>query len=85
MNCILDLSGHRIWKDKHINPEGKEIYAYLYTNGFGKTISHMNIGDIQHVLRIRNKGLKNNLEKLQDNNYIKFNEYDTGMYEYYIC
>ena len=30
MKSKLDLAKHKIWKDKSIKPETKEIYAYLY-------------------------------------------------------
>ena len=32
----LDISNHKIWKDKNIKPEAKEIYAYLFAEGFEK-------------------------------------------------
>lgn len=38
----LDLSNHKIWKDKNIMPEGKEIYAYLYSEAFDKLVAHIN-------------------------------------------
>ena len=40
MKRNLDLTKHKIWKDKSIKPEAKEIYAYLYSQGFNKTITH---------------------------------------------
>ena len=46
----LDLSNHKIWKDKNIKPEGKEIYAYLYSEAFDKLVAHINIGDIQNKI-----------------------------------
>ena len=46
MKRKLDLTKHKIWKDKSIKPETKEIYAYLYSQGFNKTTTHVNIGDI---------------------------------------
>lgn len=81
----LDISNHRIWEDKRIKPDAKEIFAYLYVEGFQKTISHLNVGEIQQTLRIKNKGLRKILEQLQRYNYLWFKEYHTGMYEYYIC
>ena len=39
----LDLTKHMIWKDKNIKPEAKEIYAYLYSEGFDKTINNISI------------------------------------------
>ena len=81
----LDILNHKIWEDKNIKPEGKEIFAYLYVEGFEKPISNLNIGDIQQTVRIKNKGLRRILEQLQKYNYLRFREYHTGMYEYYIC
>ena len=81
----LDLSKHRVWCDKNIKPESKEIFAYLYVNGFNRIISHFNIGDIQQTIRIKNKGLRKNLEVLKKYNYIDYIEYFNGMYEYHIC
>ena len=81
----LDLSNHKIWKDRNIKPEAKEIYAYLYTKGFNKTISHISIGRIQHELKsITNVGFRNNLKILEKFKYLLFNEYDNGLYEYHI-
>ena len=61
----LDLSNHKIWKDKNIKPEGKEIYAYLYSEAFDKLVAHINIGDIQNKIHITNVGFKNNLKILE--------------------
>lgn len=73
----LDLSNHKIWKDKNIKPEGKEIYAYLYSEAFDKLVAHINIGDIQNKIHITNVIL----EKFK---YLVFKEYDNGLYEYHI-
>lgn len=81
----LDISNQKIWEDKNINSKAKEIFAYLYVEGFEKNISHLNVGDIQQTVRIKNKGLRKILEQLQNNNYLRFKEYHTGMYEYHIC
>lgn len=81
----LDLSNHKIWKDRNIKPETKEIYAYLYIEGFNKTISYISIGRIQHELKsITNAGFRNNLKILEKFKYLVFNEYDNGLYEYHI-
>ena len=80
----LDITNHKIWKDKNINLEAKEIYAYLYWQGFDKIISHINIGDIQQVISISNVGLRNNMKLLEKFNYIVYREYDKGLYEYHI-
>ena len=80
----LDLSESRIWKDKEIKPETKEIYALLYSMGFDKLILNINIGDIQKLKPIKNVGFRNNLKVLEGNKYLIFKEYDKGMYEIHI-
>lgn len=82
----LDLTNHKIWKDRNIKPEAKEIYAYLYSEGFDKTISNINIGRVQkEVKSIKNIAFRKNMKLLEKYNYIKFREYDIGLYEYTIC
>ena len=80
----LDLSNHKIWKDKNIKTEGKEIYAYLYSEAFDKLVAHINIGDIQNKIHITNVGFKNNLKILEKFKYLIYKEYDKGLYEYHI-
>lgn len=80
----LDITNHKIWKDKNINLEAKEIYAYLYSQGFDKIVSHIIIGDIQQIISISNVGLRNNMKLLEKFNYIVYREYDKGLYEYHI-
>ena len=82
----LDLTNHKIWKDRNIKPEAKEIYAYLYSEGFDRTISNINIGRVQkEVKSIKNIAFRKNMQLLEKYNYIKFREYDIGLYEYTIC
>lgn len=81
----LDLTDHRIWKDKNIKPECKRIYSYLYSQGYDKVEFQMNIGDIQPIVRIKNTGFRNNLKTLEKNKYLMFREYDKGMYAVTIC
>ena len=80
----LDLSNHKIWKDKNIKPEGKEIYAYLYSEAFDKLVAHINIVDIKNKIHITNVGFKNNLKILEKFKYLIYKEYDKGLYEYHI-
>lgn len=80
----LNLSNHKIWKGKNIKPEGKKIYAYLYSEAFDKLVAHINIGDIQNKIHITNVGFKNNLKILEKFKYLVFKEYDNGLYEYHI-
>lgn len=82
----LDITNHKIWKDKNIKPEAKEVYAYLYAEGFDRTITYTNIGRVQKQFKsIKNVAFKKNLKILEKYNYIKFIEYDNGLYEYSIC
>ena len=70
----------KIWKDKRIRPEGKLVYAYIYSKGYNRIITDLNIGELQQVVKINNLGLKKNLERLEKLKYLIYNEYDTGMY-----
>ena len=81
----LDLTEHMIWKDKNIKPEAKEIYAYLYSEGFDRTVFHFNIGDIQNYIPITNVGFRNNLKILEKLKLLIYKEYKRGMYEIHIC
>ena len=74
----------RIWKDKNINPEAKEIYAYLYSKGYDKVIIHLNVGELQSILKIKKAPLKKHLELLELHQYLIYKEYDTGMYEIHL-
>ena len=82
----LDLTDHKIWKDRDINPEAKVIYCYLYVEGFDKEIAHISIGKVQTKIKhIRNIAFRKNMKLLEKYNYIKFIEYANGLYEYHIC
>lgn len=82
----LDMTNHKIWKDKNIKPEYKRIYAYLYQKGLDKTISfHINVWEVQKTSQISNVGLRKCMKALQNNNYIKYVEYDRNLYEVAIC
>lgn len=81
----LDLTKHKIWKDKNVKPESKEIFAYIYAKIFGKIITHINVGEIQQVVPITNIGLRNNLKILEKYKYLIFKEYDKGLYEIHVC
>ena len=48
----------RLWEDKNINPDGKKIFAYIYSKGYDRNILHLNVGEIQQELSITNVGLK---------------------------
>lgn len=82
----LDLIDHRIWKDKNITFEAKDIYSYLYIEGFDRTIANVNIGRIQGKIKgLKNVAFRKNLQLLEKHKYITFKEYDRGLYEYTIC
>lgn len=69
-----------IWKDKRIPKETKYIYSYIYSKGFDRIITDINIGEIQQTIKIKNKGLKKSLEILEQLKYLVYQEYGTGMY-----
>ena len=69
-----------IWKDKRIPKETKLIYSYIYTKGFEKIITDINIGEIQRVVNITNIGLRKSLQILEELKYLIYKEYSNGMY-----
>ena len=69
-----------MWKDKRIPKETKLIYTYIYTKGFEKIITDINVGEIQRVVNIKNKGLRKSLDILEKQNYLIYKEYSNGMY-----
>lgn len=70
----------QIWKDKRIPKETKYIYSYIYSKGFDRIITDINIGEIQQTIKIKNKGLKKSLEILEQLKYLVYQEYGAGMY-----
>ena len=75
---------NRIWKDKHINPEGKLIYSAIYSKGFDRTVVDINVGELQSVVKINNIGLRKHLNRLEHSKYLQYREYDTGMYQIHL-
>ena len=69
-----------IWKDKRIPKETKLIYSYIYIKGFERILTDINIGEIQKVVNIKNKGLRKSLELLEQLKYLIYKEYSNGMY-----
>ena len=69
-----------IWKDKTIPKETKLIYSYIYTKGFERIVTDINIGEIQRVVNITNIGLRKSLELLEQLKYLIYKEYSNGMY-----
>ena len=70
----------KIWKDKRIPKETKLIYSYINAKGLDKIIIDINVGEIQKVINIKNKGLRKNLKILEELKYLIYKEYDVGMY-----
>jgi len=71
----------KIWKDKRIKHEGKIIYAYILSKGINNYVTHLSIFELQPVISITIKGLNKNLEKLESCQYLKYKNYDKGLYE----
>ena len=69
-----------IWKDKRIPKETKLIYSYIYSKGFERIITDINVGEIQKVVNIKNKGLRKSLDILEQLKYLIYKEYSNGMY-----
>lgn len=75
----LEIS-QNIWKDKRIPKETKLIYSYIYSKGFDKIITDINVGEIQQVVNIKNIGLRKSLDILEKLKYLIYKEYSNGMY-----
>lgn len=71
---------NKIWKDKRIKKECKIIYSLIYSKSYDKKVIHLNVGDIQQDIKIKNKALRKHLDNLKDLNYINVKEYATGLY-----
>ena len=69
-----------IWEDKKIPKETKYVYAYIYVKGYDKEITDINVGELQRIIKINNKGLRKSLERLERLKYLIYKEYANGMY-----
>ncbi len=69
-----------IWEDKKIPKETKYVYAYIYAKGYDKEITDINVGELQRIIKINNKGLRKSLERLERLKYLIYKEYANGMY-----
>lgn len=76
----LDISKHKVWKDKNVPKEAKYIYSYIYIKGCEQLLINLNIGELQPIIKIKNIGLRKNLEILEKLKYLIYQEYDVGMY-----
>ena len=72
----LEVS-QKIWKDKRIPKETKYIYSYIYSKGFDRIITDINIGEIQQTIKIKNRGFKKSLDILEQLKYLVYQEYAT--------
>ena len=82
---LRQLEKHKkIWKDKNIKPEAKVIYEYLKAKGYDKLLIHLNVGELQNIIHIKNVVLRKHLKLLELHQYLIYNEYDTGMYEIHL-
>ena len=85
-NKQLELIDPRIWKDKNIKFEAKLIYKILCAEQSDRCkFTSISIGKVQKSLSITKVGFRKNLQILEDNKYIKFNEYSDGLYTYEFC
>lgn len=85
-NKQLELTDNRVWQDKNIKFETKLIYKILCAEQSQRSkFTSISIGRVQKSLSISNVGFKKNLQILEDNKYIKFDEYSTGLYTYEFC
>lgn len=75
----LEVS-QEIWDDKRIPYETKYIYAYIYSKGFERYITNINVGELQQTLKIKNKGLKKSLNILANLKYLVYKDHSNGEY-----
>ena len=69
-----------IWEDKKTPKETQYVYAYIYAKGYDKEITDINVGELQRIIKINNKGLRKSLERLEKLKYLIYKEYANGMY-----
>jgi len=74
----------KIWQDKNIKPEAKNVYLIIYAKGKDKPLVHINNGELQEFIKIKNVGLRKNLKLLEKNGYLHYIEYSPGMYDIYL-
>lgn len=69
-----------VWEDKRIPYETKYVYSFILAKGFDRTITHLDIGEMQQDLKIKNKGLKKSLDILENLNYLIYKDHTHGRY-----
>lgn len=69
-----------VWEDKRIPYETKYVYGFILSKGFDKTITHLDVGELQQTFKIKNKGLKRSLDILEHLNYLIYKDLSHGRY-----
>lgn len=54
-----------VWEDKRLPYETKYVLGYIIAKGFDRTITHLDVGELQQTFKIKNKGLKRSLDILE--------------------
>lgn len=69
-----------VWEDKRITYETKYVLGYIIAKGFDRTITHLDVGELQQAFKIKNKGLKRSLDILESLNYLIYKDHSHGRY-----
>lgn len=69
-----------VWEDKRIPYETKYVLGYILSKGFDRTITHLDVGELQQAFKIKNKGLKRSLDILESLNYLIYKDHSHGRY-----
>ena len=69
-----------VWEDKRIPYETKYVYGFILSKGFNRTITHLDVGELQQTFKIKNKGLKRSLDILEHLNYLIYKDLSHGRY-----
>lgn len=69
-----------IWEDKRIPYETKYVFGFILSKAFDKTITHLDVGELQQAFKIKNKGLKKSLDILENLNYLIYKDHSHGRY-----
>ncbi len=69
-----------VWEDKRLPYETKYVLGYIIAKGFDRTITHLDVGELQQTFKIKNKGLKRSLDILESLNYLIYKDHSHGRY-----
>ena len=69
-----------VWEDKRLPYETKYVLGYIIAKGFDRTITHLDVGELQPTFKIKNKGLKRSLDILESLNYLIYKDHSHGRY-----